>query len=210
MAYIPHPQVPLGNFRPNDMFLLLAMGGLYVLLMRFVLIAFKAKPSKLIKREKAYKRLQAKVTQSRNKGPSAFVETSKLERQQLSEEKALADMSEQRQASLAKAEKIVKNMNRVLSLLVFLAWYGIPIMEFEAHRVMTSAQDVILSLEEGQELATSAYKAFLFPLSVIGVGIKFSKWGLANPHSSSGALLVFWSAQATVSKIMDGVDALVV
>ena len=61
---------------------------------------------------------------------------------------------------------------------------------------------------ERQESAISSFEMFLFPLSYIGMGIKVSKWGLNNPRASTGALLVMWSAQVTVSKIMDGIEAL--
>jgi hypothetical protein len=207
MAYIPHPQVPLGHLRPNDIFFLLALGAVWELVLRVFLIRYKAKPMKLLQKEHGLKALQTRVTQSRNKGPSAFVETSKLERQLLADEKSLAETTELRKAKLAGIEKYTKVAMYVVSGLVYLLWYGVPILEFAGHRVETVE---VLSAEEGQELAISAFNAFLFPLSYVGVGLKLSKWGLLNPKASSGALLAFWSAQTTVSKIMDAVDALVV
>jgi hypothetical protein len=66
----------------------------------------------------------------------------------------------------------------------------------------------VMTEAEGKDAAMAAFKTFLFPLSYVGVGIKLSQFGLTNPHSSLGALLVFWSAQMTVAKIMDGVEAL--
>jgi hypothetical protein len=207
MGFLPHPQVPLGHLRPYDIFLLLALGAIWELASRTMLIRYKAKPLKLRQREESVKVLQANVTRSRKKGPSAFVETSKLERQLLAQEKALAETMEKREVLQSSAAKRSKNANYVVSLLVFMLWYGVPIMGFEAHRLETTE---ILSVEEGQELANGAYRAFLFPISVVGLGLRFSKWGLNNPQSSAGALLAFWSAQTTVAKIMDGVEALII
>lgn len=205
MGYLPHPQVPLGHLRPNDIFLLLFMGALWEFITRFMLLRYKAKPLKLKQRANNLQVLELKVKAARNKGPSAFVETSKLERQLLAEEKALAEITEQRKLKQTQMKKRMKIANYSVSALIFAMWYSIPIMEFAAHRIETTE---VLSAEEGQDFAISAFKAFLFPISVVGVGLKVSKWGLNNPKTSSGALLVFWSAQTTVAKIMDAVDAL--
>mmetsp|Transcript_26326 Transcript_26326/g.64167 ORF Transcript_26326/g.64167 Transcript_26326/m.64167 type:complete len:209 (-) Transcript_26326:42-668(-) len=206
MGYIPHPPIPLSALRPNDIFLLLGLGAIWETIVRFMLFRYRAKPSTLIEREKSLKALTKKVKVYRNKGPSAFVETSKLERQLLAEEKAMADTTEKRKGALQKAEKVAKNANMVTSALIFFLWYSIPILEFEAHRIAN--QKEIFSEEEGQEMVQSAHKAFLFPLSVVGIGLKIAKLGLANPQSTSGALVAFWSAQTMVSKIFDAIDAL--
>ena len=206
MGIIPHATVPIGHLRPHDIILLLGLGALWELVVRILLVRYRTKPRKLIQREQNLKSLQLKVTQWRNKGPTAFVETSKLERQLLAEEKAMAETTQKRDVELAMMEKRVKTANYLVSGIIFFLWYGVPILEFASHRL--EGKEVILDAEHGQELANSAYKAFLFPLSVVGVGIKVSKFGLTNPQASSGALLAFWSSQTTVGMIMDGVDAL--
>lgn len=208
MGFIPHPPIPLSALRPNDIFLLLGLGALWELLVRFVLLRYRAKPRALIQRELALKALGKQVKKFRDKGPSAFVETSKLERQLLAGEKAMADTTEKRKAALAKVEKGAKNANMVMSALVFLLWYSIPILEFQAHRIVDTVE--VFSEEEGQAMVDSAHKAFLFPLSVVGIGLKIAKFGLENPQSTSGALVAFWSAQTMVSKIFDAIDALTV
>ncbi|CAJ1945542.1 unnamed protein product [Cylindrotheca closterium] len=206
MGYIPHPPIPLSAVRPNDIFLLLGLGALWELIVRFILFRYRAKPRKLIQKEVNLKALSSKVREYRSKGPSAFVECSKLERQLLAEEKVMADTTEKRKIALTKAEKGAKNANIAVSALIFLLWYSIPILEFEAHRI--AKLDEIFSEEEGQAMVESAHKAFLFPLSVVGIGLKIAKYGLANPQSTSGALVAFWSAQTVVSKIFDAIDAL--
>lgn len=206
MGIIPHPPIPLSSLRPNDIFLLLGLGAIWELVVRGVLFRYRAKPRKLIERELNLKALTVEVRVMRNKGPSAFVETSKLERQLLAEEKAMEVTREKRKLELEQAEKFAKNANMAISALVFLLWYSIPILEFQAHRIANLNE--VYSEEEGKAMVASAHKAFLFPLSVVGIGLKIAKLGLANPQSSSGALVAFWSAQTVVSKLFDAVDAL--
>mmetsp|Transcript_13699 Transcript_13699/g.22003 ORF Transcript_13699/g.22003 Transcript_13699/m.22003 type:complete len:209 (-) Transcript_13699:134-760(-) len=206
MGYVPHPAMPVGTLRPNDIVLLLAIGAGFELVTRLVLIFFKRKPDSIRKREVALKALDKRVKKSRAMGPKAFVETSKLERQQLAEEKALAENAETRRKTLERYERLAKNMGMFLNLIVFLLWYGIPIMEFSGDRILSP--DVVLTKTESQEAAISAFEACLFPLSYVGMGLKISKWGMVNPRASTGALLILWSAQQTIGKLMDGVDAL--
>jgi hypothetical protein len=199
--------MPVGTLRPYDIILLLAIGATYELAHRIFLIFFKRKPTAIRNRETALKALDKRVKKSRTLGPQAFVETSKLERQQLAEEKALADLAEERRHSLERYERMTKNMSMALNLIIFIVWYGVPIMEFSGERI--HSPDVVMTQTESQEAAISAFEACLFPLSYIGVGIKISKWGMVNnPRASTGALLVLWSAQMTVGKLMEGVEAL--
>ena len=133
------------------------------------------------------------------------METSKLERQELAKEKELAEMAKKQRKAMEKWQKLLKNAFLCLNLVIFWMYYGIPMMEFSGHRI---TPEEILTPVESQEAAILAFEACLFPLSYFGIDIKISKWGMVNPRASTGALLVFWSAQATVGQIMDGIDAL--
>ena len=69
------------------------------------------------------------------------------------------------------------------------------------------------SEEEGVEgdadvAAASFWKGALFPLSYIGLGMKLSRFGLEKKVSSTGALVVFWSAQALVGNVYECLEAL--
>jgi hypothetical protein len=207
MGLIPHPQIPLGGVRPADILLLLAVGAVWEVIIRVILWGYKTKPKSIKTREWKLKELERRVRQSRNKGAHAFVETSKLERQQLAEEKALASLAEARKADLVTWEKLIKKLNMGLSVAIFFVYYGVPLVELTADRVVPMGGE-ILSTDEAHIIAESTMKAFLFPLSVIGAGMRFSRWGLAKPQLSIGALVVFWSAQTTVGKIFDGIEAL--
>lgn len=198
--------MPIGAVRPYDILILLAIGAILELTSRLSLFSSKIKPASIRKREYDLKELEKKVKKSRALGPHAFVETSKLERQQLAEEKKLTELSETRQKALQEKEKLVKRVGTLVYALVFVVWFGVPVMEFSGERLLTPG--VLLSRAESAEAAISAFGAYLFPLNLMGMGIRVSKLGLANPKASTGALLVVWAAQMTVSQIMDGVEAL--
>lgn len=87
MGLVPHDVMPIGTIRPYDILLLLAVGAIFEVVTRSMLILFKRKPDAIRKREYALKALDKKLKLSRALGPQAFVETSKLERQYLAEEK---------------------------------------------------------------------------------------------------------------------------
>lgn len=208
MGLVPHPEIPLGSLRPTDMFVLLIVGALWELLfVRGVLVTLKKKPTSIRKREVNLKQLERQVIKSRGKGPQAFVETSKLERQHLAEVKALATLAEERELNVTKWQAMCKSINYALYAIIFVVYFGIPMLELSAHRVAPVGAEV-LTLDQATELATKSMQGFLFPLSYFGLALRISKLGLANPKSSIGALMVFWSSQTTISKIMDGVEAL--
>jgi len=206
MGYLPHPPMPIGAVRPYDILILLAIGATFEFVSRISLASYKRKPDSIKTREYALKDLDKRVKKSRALGPHAFVETSKLERQLLAEEKKLNDLAETRQKALAKNEKMIGKISMAINFVVFLCWYGVPMMEFTGDRVLSP--DVLLSRKESAEAAVSAFNMYFFPLSYLGMGIRISKLGLANPRASTGALLVVWAAEMTVGKIMDGVEAL--
>lgn len=198
--------MPIGAVRPYDIMILLTIGATFELVSRLSLVPYKRKPNSIRKQEYDFKILEKRVKKSRALGPQAFVETSKLERQLLAEEKKLRDISETRKKALEKNEKMIKNIGMVLNFIIFLCWYGVPVMEFSGERLLTP--DVLLSRKESAEAAISAFNSYLFPLNFLGMGVRISKLGLANPKASTGALLVVWAAQMTVGQIMDGLEAL--
>lgn len=170
------------------------------------MIFAKRKSSSLIKKEDQFFKLQYETHKKRQLGPSAFVETSKLERQLLSLDKELQQIYQDRQVSKAKMEKILLKYGRnIVALLVFMFYYGVPIVTFSGGHT----DGDILSLDE--KISSSFYKAILFPLSVIGLGFKISRWGMEEEikGTSIGGLVVMWTGQVTMGQIMDGIEAMV-
>jgi len=207
MAFIPHPIVPLGHLRPYDILLLLAWGAIWEFLSRGWLILQKRRPASLKLRQYKFQALSTQVQKSRTLGPQAFVETSKLERQLLAEEKSLNALKESRKEVMLQYQRMIRTADLVQCFIVFFVWFGVPIFEFSGHRVHSA--DTVYTEEEANDLAMRMFQSFLFPLSYVGLGIKISKWGLNNPKSSVGALLVFWSSQTFVSQLMDALEAIV-
>ena len=89
MAFIPHPTLFLSHIRVNDIWFLLAVGAVWVLFCRLVVLLVRMKPAWLIEKEVALAVLQVETNAKRKLGPSAFVETSKLERQVLVQQREL-------------------------------------------------------------------------------------------------------------------------
>lgn len=95
--HVPHPPIVLSNIRVNDIWFLLLVGAVYELACRlYVLFLVKMKSDALLKKERYLKRLTIRTNNARKLGPSAFVETSKLERQVLALEKELNSIYEHR------------------------------------------------------------------------------------------------------------------
>mmetsp|Transcript_8139 Transcript_8139/g.22086 ORF Transcript_8139/g.22086 Transcript_8139/m.22086 type:complete len:214 (-) Transcript_8139:349-990(-) len=207
MGLIPHPEIPVDELRTTDMMILLFVGAAWELIRRLVVWSVQIRSSTLKNQERKLYALQYETTLKRKLGPSAFVETSKLERQVLAAEKELETIYADRKRKIALVQRIVRNANYAVTGLVFFVYYGIAIMRLDGSRLPSSSK-VVVSEDEAYGLVSTWNKAFMFPISIIGVGMKLSKWGLVNPQASTGALVVFWSSQVTVKKIMEGVEAL--
>lgn len=198
---VPHDPVVLSEIRTLDIWLLLAVGALWELVCRFVLLSKKMKPNSLLRKEAALSELQRKTDSMRKKGPSAFVETSKLERKLLASEKELSEIySSRKKVAETVEKKLVKYGRYVIAALVFAVYYGVPIVTLD-------------SVEIGpfDYLHGSTYmKTLLFPISVFGFGNRISKWGIHPTDvaaSSIGALVVMWSSQVTVGMVMDAIES---
>ena len=202
MAYIPHPPIFVSEIRTTDIWLLLAVGATWELLTRIVVLTLQIKPASLLKQEQALDVLQQETDHKRKMGPSAFVETSKLERQVLALEKDINTVKERRQKSLARIQKgTIWYGNILLSLLVFCLYYGVPLLTVE---------DLQVGVESDPN--KSYLKAILFPVASVGMGMRISKWGmpLEIQASSIGGLVVLWCGQVVVGKLMDAVDAVLI
>ena len=197
--------IPLLEIRTLDIATLLVVGVVWEATTRIVLATVRAqsKVEKLADAELL--QLQYVTAQKRRLGPSAFVETSKLERQVLAKEKALEEMVTTRNARTARIQKFVKNSNLALYALVFVLYYNLSVLSIDGTRVAAKDEIVRTPLEEA-ELATSFMQGLLFPISFFGIGMRVARFGLPTP--GFGALVVLWSSQVTVGKIIDGMELL--
>jgi hypothetical protein len=196
--------IPLLEIRTLDMCALLLAGLLLEILTRVVLLMVKSKSQKELRDEVLLFQLNQETIQKRRMGPSYFVETSKLERQVLSKEKALEKIVELRKTRTERIKKLVKNASLVFYGLCFLTYYSLPILSIDGTRI--AEDSIVTTPEEEHDRATAFLQGFLFPLSYVGFGNKVARFGLPTP--GFGALMVLWSAQVTVGKLMDGLELL--
>jgi hypothetical protein len=195
--------VPLLEVRTLDICALLLAGVLLELFTKGLVMRSKAKSSKERKAEKELFALNFEAAQKRRLGPSAFVETSKLERQVLAKEKDVATFAEQRKVQSERIAKLVKNASLVIYALVFFTYYSLSVLSIDGTRV-GDVNSIVTTEKEEHERATAFLQGFLFPISYVGLGIKVARFGLPTP--GFGALLVLWSSQVTTGTIMDGVE----
>mmetsp|Transcript_3286 Transcript_3286/g.4784 ORF Transcript_3286/g.4784 Transcript_3286/m.4784 type:complete len:213 (-) Transcript_3286:1404-2042(-) len=208
---IPHPEIPIATLRPNDILLLLFLGTTYELASRLLSTVLKSKSSHEKTMRTELQALKYEVVIMRNKGPSTFVETSKLERAVLKKESELDKLEEEKKVRVTTFIKFQKNTSYGLSLLVFVLYYGVPLLVLDGMRIpdflsetTEEEADVCTDVEKAERF----FKAWLFPISYIGLGRKLSSLGLEQKGSSIGALIVYWSGQVTTGKIMECLEAL--
>ena len=214
---IPHTSIPISSIRTNDIQFLLVLGCVTELVRRAILRNLKVPKPESFQERDALAQLRIKTNQMRNLGPSAFVETSKLERKVLSLEKKLKEGDDARKKKATNVEKVLKRLNHLISLVLFLIYFGIPLLTIDGLRVPLVNPDLIAGLDSDGTAddavdvlhATVFFKGIMFPLSYIGMGMKISKLGLGEiKHCSTGALVVFWSAQVFTGQIFDCYEAL--
>jgi hypothetical protein len=200
MPLLPHPPLYLAQVRPLDVLLLLAAGAAWEALARTVLLlSCKRKPASVRRQEEAWEQLNYETIEKRKIGISAFVETSKLERQVLALERALEATRESRKVRQEQVERfLLRYGNIAWSLLIFVLYYGVALVSLEP-----------LEQEFGSRgYASPPLRSMLFPVSYMGLGMRVARLGLDDAGVNSiGALVVFWSSQVVTSKVFDGVDS---
>jgi hypothetical protein len=154
----------------------------------------------------------SQVTAHRRLGPAAFVETSKLERQVLVLEKEL-ELAEARRKQRHEASEtiLLRRGTMQLALLIWVLYYAVPLVTVDdsAYAATTSSSDSIAAAAAASTTTGAFVKTLMFPIASVGFGFRISRWGLPAEAgaSSLGALVILWSAQVTVGKLMDAVEA---
>ena len=96
-------------------------------------------------------------------------------------------------------KQLLRYGNIQVSILIFVLYYGVPMFTIET--------GVDKNLDDLQDPGLF-FKRALFPVTYVGMGQKISKWGIGDAAEASvGALMILWSAQATVGKLFDAIDA---
>jgi len=204
---IPHSPIPIASIRPNDILFLLAIGGVMETLTR----SSRGRSPAEKKSIKKLNALRYEVARLKTLGPSTFVETSKLERKVLLQEKELVKIEEEREKKKTVTTKRTKIIKMILNIFIFALYYGVPLLAIDRIRVVEMKDNTPgMDFDEDLEMAIagSYWKGVLFPLGYIGFGMKLARFGLKEKASSVSALAVYWSAQVFVRNIHDCVESL--
>lgn len=196
--------LPLSALRPNDILLMLALGGGYEILTCVTQMRTRAPSRNERTLRSELHRLRFETVKKRSLGPSAFVETAKLERQILANEKELASHDSGRSERLGRIRSVLKKVSTVVQVTIFLVYFGIPLLSIDGTRipaVHTPGGDIVMA----EDAANACLRGICFPFCV---WLKLSAVGLAERASSVGALVVFWSAQVTIRMVLECVEVL--
>ena len=205
MVLFQYPQIPYLKVHSTDIALILILGAIY----EFILRLYKHKNGRLTPHERKVKvhlaTLKYEAARKRALGPSAFVETAKLERAVLATEKELAKISEEREARTALAAKRIKSLNILVNVMVLLTYWGVAMVAIDGSRISDVSGEDELNEMTDEERAAAFWKGFLFPLSYHGIGYKIAQMGIDSEKKAScvGALAVFWSARVTTGEIVE-------
>ena len=213
--------IPLFRIYPNDIFFLLLLSFAYALIHQSYLYFQHQRPKTadkiLINQVIHYRKL---VQAGRSKGPSAFVETSKFERQLLKYEKQWNTNVSQQKKDMEIYQKRKKKIGLCLYAVIFLFYYGIYLLQIDGFQVMQNKHDgnnIESAFFKGGDDNTVAYqflKEFLWPMHYTGVGIRLAnfshitnssnpRWTSFNSGSGLGALVIFWAGEITTDALLE-------
>ena len=205
MTLFQYPQIPYLIVHSADIVLLLSIGAAYELLIRLYKHKNERRTSHERKINAHLATLKYEAARKRALGPSAFVETAKLERAVLATEKELTKISDERETRTAAAAKRIKTLNLIVNILVMLAYWGVAMVAIDGSKIQDASGEDELNEMTDDERAAAFWKGFLFPLSYHGLGYKIAQYGIDSEKRAScvGALAVFWSARVTIGEIVD-------
>ena len=149
--------------------------------------------------------LRYEAAKKRALGPSAFVETAKLERAVLATEKELAKMVEAREARKTRVAKLIKKCNVATNMLIIATYWGVAMVAIDGSRLDENNNETYDEVITDVERASTFWKGFLFPLSYNGMAYKIAQFGIESEMRPSclGALAVFWAAKVTCGEVVD-------
>eukprot|EP00571_Detonula_confervacea_P003747 CAMPEP_0172320044 /NCGR_PEP_ID=MMETSP1058-20130122/39467_1 /TAXON_ID=83371 /ORGANISM="Detonula confervacea, Strain CCMP 353" /LENGTH=212 /DNA_ID=CAMNT_0013035227 /DNA_START=28 /DNA_END=663 /DNA_ORIENTATION=- len=205
MTFLPYPEIPYKIVHTGDIFLLLSLGFAYELVMRIYQHRNERRTTHERKINIHLATLRYEAAKKRALGPSAFVETAKLERAVLATEKESAKLVQDRGARKVRGAKLIKKCNLATNVLILLTYWGVAMVAIDGSRLddhnNESYDDVITDVER----ASAFWKGFLFPLSYNGMAYKISQFGIESDMRPSclGALAVVWAARVTCGEVVD-------
>ncbi|KAL7478941.1 hypothetical protein ACHAW6_004695, partial [Cyclotella cf. meneghiniana] len=176
MTFFQYPQIPFIIVHSADIALLLTLGALYELSVRLYKHSNERRTVHERKINIHLAALKYEAARKRALGPSAFVETAKLERAVLATEKELTKIIDEREARTARTAKRIKTVNLVSNVAVLLTYWGVAMLAIDGSRVHDDELHDQVTTDE--ERAAAFWKGFLFPLSYHGLGYKIAQLGI--------------------------------
>lgn len=205
MSFIPYPDIPYKVVHAGDIVLLLALGFIYEFIMR----VYQYKNERRTKHERNMNihnaTLKYEAAKKRALGPSAFVETAKLERAVLATEKELNKLVEDRASRKASTAKLIKKCNFATNMLIIMAYWGISMVVIDGSRLDDGNSSANYEVITDVERASTFFKGLLFPLSYNGLNYKIAQFGIDSEMRPSclGALAVVWAARVTCGELAE-------
>ncbi|KAL3761026.1 hypothetical protein ACHAWU_001815 [Discostella pseudostelligera] len=205
MTFLPYPNIPYKIVHTGDIVMLLTLGFVYELVMRIYQNSNARRTPQERKLKIHLATLRYEAAKKRALGPSAFVETAKLERAVLATEKELNKLVEEREARTARVAKLVKKCNYATNVLVILAYWGVAIVAIDGARLYKANNDSSDEIITDTEHAAAFWKGFMFPLPYNGMAYKIAQLGIdsAMKPSCLGALIVVWAARVTSGELFE-------
>ena len=205
MTYLPYPEIPYIIVHTGDILLLLTFGLVYELAVR----VYQHKNERRTAHERhvgtQLATLRYEAARKRAMGPSAFVETAKLERAVLATQKESEKLTQAREARKARAAKLVKRCNQACNLLVMATYWGIAMVAVDGSRLGDTGSDSFDIEDSHTDRASNLWKGLFFPLSYNGLNYKIAQFGIDGDMRPScvGALAVVWAARVTTGECVD-------
>ena len=207
MSFIPYPDIPYKIVHTGDIVLILTLGFLYELAMRIWQHRNERRTPQESKLKIHLATLRHEASKKRALGPSAFVETSKLERAILAAEKELTKLEEERDASKARVAKSIRKCNLATNAAIIATYWGVAMVVIDGSRLYRAEYEPSYDDEviTDAERASAFWKGFLFPLSYNGMAYKIAQIGIGSSLRPSclGALAVFWASRVTCGEVVE-------
>ena len=155
MTFLPYPEIPYKIVHTGDIVLLLSLGFLY----QFSIRIYQHRQERRTPHERKLSihlaALRYEAAKKRALGPSAFVETAKLERAVLATEKELAKMVQDRGEIQARVAKVIKKCNLASNFMVLMTYWGVAMVAIDGSRLyknnIESPKQVITGVERTSE-----------------------------------------------------------
>jgi len=204
---LPYPEVPYTIVHTGDLLLLLGFGCAYELFVRLYQRGRGRPTAREVRTTVRLAALHREAARKRALGPSAFVETSKLERLALGVGKEAEALEREREVRTARAAGRVTRWNRACNVLIVGAYWGVAMVAIDGAGLVDAAPSEpfdAMDVVAPHDRAAQFWKGLFFPLSYNAFSYKIAQFGIDSDLRPSclGALAVVWAARVTCGEVV--------